>query len=160
MGLLRNLKPQWWFAAHLHVRFEATVMHDVPGQLRQQLDTARTSEAVSSTPPPQSSSAPPMKARNPDEIAIDLDDFEDDAPPGVMDVVPDLMVQEEHVSPPEVLVGESSSDLTADPPQTLSVHVSEAISRRSETKFLALDKCLPRRAYLEVRRRQLNSLIG
>ncbi|CDO68096.1 hypothetical protein BN946_scf185044.g4 [Trametes cinnabarina] len=31
MGLLRTLRPQWWFAAHLHCRFEALVVHDHGG---------------------------------------------------------------------------------------------------------------------------------
>ncbi len=52
MGLLRTLKPCWWFAAHMHVRFEATVAHS-PG--------------------------PPAKADNPDEITIDDEDI--DGPP-------------------------------------------------------------------------------
>ena len=26
-GLLGTLRPEWWFAAHLHVRFEARVKH-------------------------------------------------------------------------------------------------------------------------------------
>ena len=28
MGLLKTLKPDWWFSAHLHVRFQATVVHN------------------------------------------------------------------------------------------------------------------------------------
>ncbi|TDL21479.1 DBR1-domain-containing protein [Rickenella mellea] len=28
MGLLKVLKPEWWFAAHMHVRFTASVPHD------------------------------------------------------------------------------------------------------------------------------------
>lgn len=52
MGLLKALKPEWWFAAHLHTRFEATVVHD-------------------SAPAPP---APNQVLRNPDEILIDDDD--------------------------------------------------------------------------------------
>lgn len=28
MPLLQKLKPYWWFAAHMHCRFEATVVHE------------------------------------------------------------------------------------------------------------------------------------
>lgn len=28
MGLLKALKPQWWFAAHMHIPFEAHVIHE------------------------------------------------------------------------------------------------------------------------------------
>lgn len=27
MELLRTLRPEWWFAAHMHIRYEATVEH-------------------------------------------------------------------------------------------------------------------------------------
>lgn len=58
MDLLRNLKPQWWFAAHLHVKFVATVNHTA------------TSEAASSN-----------QVGNPDEILIDdIDSLGDQEP--------------------------------------------------------------------------------
>jgi lariat debranching enzyme len=65
--LLKKLKPKYWFSAHLHTRFEATVYHTSP-------------------------------KLNPDEII--LDDSEHDEPPSI-------------------------------------------------TKFLALDKCLPGRSFIE-----------
>ncbi|KAG1792186.1 uncharacterized protein HD556DRAFT_1381369, partial [Suillus plorans] len=57
MGLLRTLKPKWWFSAHLHVRFQATVQHE---------QTGTGSNSLPTTSPPQ----------NPDEIAIADDDFD------------------------------------------------------------------------------------
>ncbi|KAG1786642.1 Metallo-dependent phosphatase-like protein, partial [Suillus plorans] len=57
MGLLRTLKPKWWFSAHLHVRFQATVQHE---------QTGTGSNSLPMTSPPQ----------NPDEIAIADDDFD------------------------------------------------------------------------------------
>ena len=85
--LLKKLRPKRWFAAHLHVKFEAKFLHDTG------------TGAVSQT--------------NPDEIAIDDGDFD----------VPD--------SP----IGASPTKDSTAPEETL---------------FLALDKCLPRRQYLEV----------
>lgn len=32
MMLLHKLKPDLWFSAHMHKRFEATVTHDVDGE--------------------------------------------------------------------------------------------------------------------------------
>ncbi|TFK74614.1 DBR1-domain-containing protein [Pluteus cervinus] len=107
MDLLKALKPDWWFAAHLHTRFEATVEHydSSPSSMVEDgqattgvNDQKGVSEEIAGAP------------RNPDEIM--LDDEEDDvvAPP----------------PPPPVLK-----------PTTV-------------TKFLALDKCLPKRDFLEV----------
>ena len=148
MGLLRTLRPRWWFAAHLHVRFEATVVHDRPGELGTPPDNAGTSsEAVSSVLPPQSSpgAATRVGNRNPDEITIDVDDEFEDA----VEMGPGLMAQDDHVSTSEALGG-GLSNVSLDSPQTVSARVSGA-NTRSETKFLALDKCLPKRAFLEVK---------
>jgi lariat debranching enzyme len=92
MGLLRTLRPQWWFAAHMHVRFVAEVVHG----------------GVS----PEGSS----HGENPDEIAIE--DDEDEAPAAT--------------------VPRSIEELTTPP------------LPRSETKFIALDKCVRGRDFLEV----------
>jgi lariat debranching enzyme len=80
MGLLQTLRPEWWFAAHLHTRFEAAVV-------------------------------------NPDEITLDEE---------------------------EVVVEAPLAPLPAAIP--------------SETRFLALDKCLPKRDFLEVRLRTFGQM--
>ncbi|KAG6896541.1 hypothetical protein C0992_007537 [Termitomyces sp. T32_za158] len=105
MGLLKTLKPKWWFSAHLHTRFEATVPHD---------DSARTSNESRS-----------LTVENPDEILIE-DDEMIETPSNISKNNPDeitLSDEEQHVQPPPMA---------------------------SVTKFLALDKCLPRRRFLEV----------
>jgi len=91
MGLLRTLKPEWWFSAHLHTYYEATVDH---------------------VPSPQTN-APAHQ--NPDEIVIEEEDETDIA----------------QAEPAEEGLTESGPIYTS-------------------TKFLALDKCLPKRRYLEV----------
>ncbi|KAF8999137.1 lariat debranching enzyme, C-terminal domain-containing protein [Cyathus striatus] len=58
MGLLRNLKPRWWFAAHMHVKFEAVVVHEKVVQVRDR-------------------EAKVVKEDNPDEIKIVDDKFKD-----------------------------------------------------------------------------------
>ena len=114
MGLLMNLKPEWWFAAHLHVRFAATVLHD---------------------PEPV-----PSPAKNPDEIEID----DDDETPG--DVPAKSVEQKQPQNPDEISLDDEEETVEA-PPQPPPP--------ARKTQFLALDKCLPKRDFLEVR----NSLL-
>ena len=105
MSLLRNLKPSWWFAAHMHTRFEARVQHDPLGP-------------------------PTLAVSNPDEIAIGDEDDDFDTPT-------DTTVPQN----PDVVGFENEIETIAAPPPA-----------PRETKFLALDKCLPRRQFLEAGR--------
>jgi len=122
MGLLKTLKPEWWFSAHMHTRFTATVEH---GGVRQ--------EPVA-----------PLPVQNPDEIRTGDDEFESSIP-----------TQSAHTPAMEAVecVSKNLDEITLDdeeegvdmpppppppPPPPL------------ETKFLALDKCLPDRQFLEV----------
>ncbi|KDR74528.1 hypothetical protein GALMADRAFT_250535 [Galerina marginata CBS 339.88] len=107
MGLLQTVKPKWWFAAHMHVRFEAQVPHegDAPEPVQaSNPDEIQIEDEDEATPPV----AQPSTSRNPDEITLDDEEDAVEAPP-----------------PP--------------PSQPASV-----------TNFLALDKCLPRRQFMEV----------
>ena len=118
MGLLRNLQPTWWFAAHLHTRFEARVRHDLPE-------------------PRQPSSGPPPRANNPDEITIDEEEVEggfDDPSRGAA-TVPSASIAPQN--PDEITLEDEIGMVEPPPPPP------------RETKFLALDKCLPRRQFLE-----------
>ncbi|KAI0294274.1 lariat debranching enzyme, C-terminal domain-containing protein [Multifurca ochricompacta] len=142
MSLLLNLKPTWWFAAHLHARFEARVRHDLP-----ELTSS------SSGPAPVEAAGAGAKS-NPDEIVIgDLDNIDDD-----------------ELNDKEVPNNNSSSSTTAaGVPLTGSTPAAAPAAQNPdeitldeeietvgpppplrETKFLALDKCLPRRQFLEV----------
>lgn len=122
MGLLHTLKPAWWFAAHLHAKFEATVRH-IPRPDASQ----PTSGAL-------------QAGDNPDEIAIEDDEDPAAAPQG------DASGSR---NPDEITLDEDDVP-AADLPNTA------ASPARAETKFLALDKCLPQRndlpprQYLEV----------
>ena len=124
MGLLKNLKPQWWFSAHLHTRFEATVIHP--------------------SGPPSASQPAKVEGTNPEEIAIDDVDNEVDASKvvssnaagDVASAVPTAL------NPDEIKLDDEEDEVAAPP-------LPPPPPR--ETKFLALDKCLPRRRFLEVR---------
>jgi len=95
MNLLRTLQPPWWFAAHMHVRFTASVPHEV-----------KDSDPVA----------------NPDEIKVELEK----AP----------------TNPDEITMSDEEEDVAPPPPPPPPMR---------ETKFVALDKCLPKRKFLDVR---------
>jgi len=131
MGLLRNLRPKWWFSAHLHVRFEATVCHDQDGNPQPQ----EAQHVVQPT------------AVNPDEIAIDDDDEFNDAPaPQVAGPVDALAGP----SPPAPAVSSNPDEITLDDEAEDVATPPQPPSGNTETKFLALDKCLPKRDFLEI----------
>ncbi|KAF7981363.1 hypothetical protein HWV62_33829 [Athelia sp. TMB] len=112
-GLLKTVRPEWWFAAHLHVRFQALVRH-------------QEQEAVE---------VPEVKIANPDEIVIDdEEDFDDDSG-----------VKEEEKSALAASAGTEQAVVDGNAQVVPPEH-----SGAAETRFLALDKCLPRRQFLEV----------
>jgi len=122
MGLLRTLKPQWWFSAHLHVRFQAIVQHE-------QCGTGPNAPSAVSQP------------QNPDEIAIADDDFDAFEPQDLPTEVP--RVHETFQNPDEITLEDEEEEVVQPP------HVAYQ-SEPSVTKFLALDKCLPKREFMEV----------
>ena len=113
MGLLRTLQPQWWFSAHLHCRFEATVVHQSEGV---QGDAPKSAEKT-----------------NPDEINIE--DNEDEPTVATEDATATSRNAD------EIVLDDEETEVEAPPPPP---------PPPSETKFLALDKCLPKRQFLEV----------
>ncbi|KAH8099620.1 DBR1-domain-containing protein [Cristinia sonorae] len=127
MGLLTTLKPEWWFSAHLHCRFEASVVH--PGTVATE---GHGGDAGSSV----------VLEKNPDEIVIEDDEFGDVDPAPATEVAPvSEVAPPAAVNPDEIVLDDEEEEVAkppAPPPPPL------------ETKFLALDKCLPKRQFLEV----------
>lgn len=135
MQLLRKLKPHWWLSAHLHCRFEATVVHGSEqglslSLLSCSLRALRLYIAVT-------------KGGNPDEITIDDFDESESSNNGTDQHKPEITSEAKEprpdINPDEILLNEEFED------------ISQFSSASSRTKFLALDKCLPRRQFLEVR---------
>ncbi|KAL0581113.1 lariat debranching enzyme [Marasmius crinis-equi] len=112
MGLLRTLKPEWWFSAHLHCRFDATVVHE-----NHQHEQEGTSTGA-----------------NPDEIAIEEDlDEDNNAAPTT-----------------QARVTNNPDEITLEDEEEAVVAAPAAQAPPSVTRFIALDKCLPKRDFLEV----------
>ncbi|KDQ56135.1 hypothetical protein JAAARDRAFT_208336 [Jaapia argillacea MUCL 33604] len=149
-GLLTTLKPDWWFAAHLHVRYEAAVRHGPQG------GEDGGGEEVEGV---EEGAKEIVKEVNPDEIVID--DDEDFADPPVAptpssaqpskpaEPVPAAQPPQDHppINPDEITIDEEEEEVIRPPPPPVA---PERPQEPKVTKFLALDKCLPNRHFLEV----------
>jgi len=134
--LLQALQAKWWFAAHLHVKFRATVVH---GRQQSKTEAGKPQSALDLVPS-QTIGSPKAKAvdvtkKHPESAAANTNDKnatanndskdEDDGASGANKTTQ--------------FVGTESSDPCTGPDLTELM-----------TRFLSLDKCLPRRQYLSI----------
>ena len=126
--VLHTIKPRWWFSAHLHVKFEATVRHSTIGGDTTAEDRKRPAEATAAkglVPSQIAGSSTANTADNSEQAAAehDADDNVDDGR------TTSFIGLESSTCPTE----SSIPDLT-----------------EQMTRFLSLDKCLPRRQHLQI----------
>ena len=102
-------------------------------------------ETTTTTSPSSSRSGPQPRADNPDEITIDDDEVEDsrfDAPSGgaMVPKVAESIAPRTPQNPDEIALDDEIETVEPPPPPPPPTR---------ETRFLALDKCLPHRQFLE-----------
>ncbi|KAK0386576.1 hypothetical protein NLU13_6411 [Sarocladium strictum] len=143
--VMDRLRPPYWFSAHMHIKFPALVKY---GDEESKGKTAQA-QAVSQAPPiAQPSTAGAPQETNPDEI--DLDDDDDETPSTVPQPVQPPASESNTVS--DELRAQLPASFAAPPPRTRTTPgqpVPEAITNK-EVRFLALDKCLPGRHFLQL----------
>lgn len=165
--VMDHLRPPHWFAAHLHCKFPAVVKYgENSGSLPQEELKAVQNEKFESRParntdeidvnlddtPPQS----PTPARNEDEIDLDMDDDEpikssSAATPAATNQLPSMPSIAEIQSVPADVRAQlpvSFTKASSHAPTPL-LPSPEAITNKV-TRFLALDKCLPNRKFLQI----------
>lgn len=124
MELLQTVRPSQWLSAHLHVRFTANVKHSSADAKNLLL-------------------ADDLELGNQDEIFID--ELMDDDNGNQDEILLDDIMDEDGTSPDD----KSQPPLLIAKPESPSLKSQEGELPYTETKFLALDKCMPRRAFLE-----------
>jgi lariat debranching enzyme len=117
---LDTLKPKWWFSAHLHVKFKATVQHD--GGATGDQENAATNEGMEQLVPSQVTQPAAVVTKSDAEGKVEAPDPAKSVP----------ATTQFHSLESQKCAG-GTPDLTD-----------------QMTQFLSLDKCLPRRQYLSI----------
>ncbi|PNS14730.1 hypothetical protein CAC42_1752 [Sphaceloma murrayae] len=164
--VLERLRPRWWFSAHLHVKFAATVEHVKPSNGESSIATPTKETDIGKhtngiDPQDGTETVPrtmaPGAAANDDEIDLELEDDEGPAEASAVlhgaNGAPEPAAEEVQTENTEV-----SEDVRAQLPEAFtrpktpppaSLPFPSDISN-NQTKFLALDKCLPNRDFLQL----------
>ncbi|KAF9373843.1 lariat debranching enzyme, partial [Podila verticillata] len=165
--VLASVRPAHWFSAHLHVRFTAVVEWGP----RDTANTTTPSSQSSLALPPPVETAIPEPVKNPDEIEIAFEDEDDEEHSSAVEEALTLQGSEKESTsqadtPASANPDEISIDFSDDDDDTQETSTSSETQSTStqnaptpapvvkpyptETHFLALDKCEPKRQFLEI----------
>lgn len=144
--VMDRLRPAYWFSAHMHCKFTALKKYEAP--LTSNTQATQPEESVVETKPEA------VKPENPDEIDLDMDDDDDDD---------DKPAAPTPRTVPAPVANSVLDDLRAQLPASFAKPAAQPREPRgtpgqpvpptihnTETRFLALDKCLPGRKYIQL----------
>ncbi|KAL6706766.1 lariat debranching enzyme [Coniothyrium glycines] len=158
--VLERLRPPYWFSAHMHAKFSAIWHHETtPGESPAKTAIAGSTAAISNESEIELDlveDGPAEAPKNDAEIDLDMDDDDDDT----------IQTQDASGANVKVVTTREIDDTTA-VPQDIRELLPESFARpqaemkvdtlpfptnitNKTTKFLALDKCLPKRSFLQL----------
>lgn len=150
--VLDRLRPAYWFAAHMHIKFAATVEHQkADDSVSHTAGNGARPEVASVNARPDSGQNASVQKRNQEEIDINLDESDEDGKPAEQDQpVSDRSKPTEQSTVPQSLKEQlPASFIKEAQPATHGNNLLTDITN-TITKFLALDKCLPGRKFLQI----------
>ncbi|KAI1745261.1 lariat debranching enzyme, C-terminal domain-containing protein [Xylaria scruposa] len=146
--VMDRLRPAYWFSAHMHCKFTAIRTYQPPSAESAQAET-NEKETIAPT------SEPEQATGNPDEI--DLDDEDDEAPAGdthnsepappASQPTPSRVTDELRAQLPASFATPAPAQRGSKPNPGQPVPASIT---NTTTRFLALDKCLPGRKFIQL----------
>jgi lariat debranching enzyme len=156
-AVLERLRPAHWFSAHMHTKFAGMWEHTDS----EVIASNGAHAALESTPnrnddevvPRMPDSAPAAAPKNDAEIDLDMDDDEPAAAPATAAHLSEAVVSNNAGKTSDV-----PQDLRDMLPASFAPRKYEPIPRlpfpeditNTTTRFLALDKCLPKRSFLQL----------
>ncbi|KAI9732339.1 MAG: hypothetical protein M1834_001546 [Cirrosporium novae-zelandiae] len=162
-SVMERLRPPYWFSAHLHIKYSAVVEHGERNEVSSGSATASANNQrqISETPNidiievPVEDEQQKTQVFNDDKIDLDMDDDDiNDAPPN-QDQPPPKQAEPSTEVPDSLRAQLPASFSRHAPPQPsqdeplINLAFPSAITNK-KTRFLALDKCLPKRKFLQI----------
>ncbi|KAI0452909.1 lariat debranching enzyme, C-terminal domain-containing protein [Xylaria acuta] len=148
--VMDRLRPAYWFSAHMHCKFAAIKTY-------QPLSAEQTQAETSVEETPSQASEHEQATGNPDEI--DLDDEDDKAPagdthnadpaPSIPQPAPSGVTDELRAQLPASFAAPAPAPIQRGPKLNPGQPVPPSITNTA-TRFLALDKCLPGRKFIQL----------
>ncbi|KAI0140496.1 lariat debranching enzyme, C-terminal domain-containing protein [Xylariaceae sp. FL1272] len=147
--VMDRLRPAYWFSAHMHCKFAAIKTYNPP-----------TSEEVPAEKnpqpaPPPITTAPEQPVGNPDEIDLDedMDDTPNTKPVETEPVKPISQPPATTLPIPDALRAQLPASFAAPPKTGPKRNPGQPVPptiTNTTTRFLALDKCLPGRKFIQL----------